>query len=77
MAIIQPESGNSNRELNSEDYKSNGDLKDKSAELALVVGSAREANAFIANKQWALMWRDADLLYNSPRPMSVYENTLT
>ena len=44
-------------------------------DLALVVQSASQSKAFIANKQWTLLWRDADLLFQSPRPMSVYENT--
>jgi hypothetical protein len=44
-------------------------------QLALVVRSAQMAKAFITSKQWNLLWRDADLLYQAPRPMSVYENT--
>ena len=43
--------------------------------VSLVVGSATKAEQFIQDKQYALLWRDADLLYQSPRPMSVYENT--
>jgi hypothetical protein len=47
----------------------------KQSNLALVVQSAQESEKFIQAKQWALLWRDADLLYQSPRPMDVYENT--
>lgn len=67
--------GNPNATLSVEDFTADGNLKNKAAELALVVGSANRAEQFIANKQWSLLWRDADLLYQSPRPMSVYENT--
>ena len=50
-------------------------MKTVDLDLSLVVQSARMSKAFIANKQWTLLWRDADLLFQSPRPMSVYENT--
>lgn len=68
MAIIPVESGNVNRTLQSQDYKSGGELKTKSADLALVVGSASASEAFLNDKQWSLLWRDADLLFQSPRP---------
>lgn len=61
--------------LNAQDYDSKGELKSLTAELNLAVGAAQRAEQFISNKQWTLLWRDADLLYQSPRPMSVYENT--
>jgi len=67
--------GNPNAQLGAEDYTSTGEIKTLSGDLALVVGSAQSAEQFIANKQWHLLWRDADLLYQAPRPMSVYENT--
>ena len=67
--------GNAQKTLTAEDYKSDGTLKTTADELALVVQSAANAKAFIANRQWSLLWRDADLLYQSPRPMTVYENT--
>ena len=70
-----PESDGVVRTLNAQDYTPTGDLKSFDAELSLVVGSAEKAEAYTANKQWSLLWRDADLLYQSPRPMSVYENT--
>lgn len=61
--------------LNREDYGNTPQLKTLNADLALVLGSATKAEQFIVDKQWNLLWRDADLLYQSPRPMSVYENT--
>ncbi len=61
--------------LSAEDYGKGPELKTLNADLALVVGSAAKAEQFIVDKQWSLLWRDADLLYQSPRPMSVYENT--
>lgn len=67
--------GNPNGSLTGENFNSDGTLKTVDSALALVVQSAAKAKAFIANKQWTLLWRDADLLYQSPRPMTVYENT--
>lgn len=61
--------------LDPQDYGKGAELKTLNADLALVIGSARKAEQFITDKQWNLLWRDADLLYQSPRPMSVYENT--
>src|SRR5271157_3114023 len=74
--VAPPQSdGNPNAVLTGADFKSDGTLKTLSGELALVVQSAAQAKAYIANRQWTLLWRDSDLLYQSPRPMSVYENT--
>jgi hypothetical protein len=74
MALLESD-GMEVRTLTPEDYGKGGELNSLEAELALVVGSAGKAEAYISNKQWNLLWRDADLLYQSPRPMSVYENT--
>jgi len=67
--------GSQSRSLTPEDYGKGGQLKTTNADLSLVVGAARKSESYISNKQWNLLWRDADLLYQSPRPMSVYENT--
>ena len=67
--------GNPHRDLVNEDFTSSGDIKTIEGDLALVVQAAVNAKAFISNKQWTLLWRDADLLYQAPRPMTVYENT--
>ena len=67
--------GNPNRQLKAEDFTKEGETTSLSADLVLVVQSAEQAKSFITNKQWNLLWRDADLLYQSPRPMTVYENT--
>lgn len=74
MALLENETHNK-VELISTDYKVNGDLTNTGAEVALVVGAAGKAEAFIQNKQYSLMWRDSDILFQSPRPMSVFENT--
>ena len=67
--------GNEGRSLTPQDYGPGAVLKTFDADLALVTGAARRAESFITNKQWNLLWRDADLLYQSPRPLTVYENT--
>ena len=74
VAAPQPD-GNPNAVLTGQDFKNDGTLKTIGGELALVVQSAAQAKAYIANRQWTLLWRDADLLYQSPRPMTIYENT--
>lgn len=75
MAEVMDTTPVSGRDLTKADYKPSGELKSMDAELNLVVGAAGKAEAFIANKQWNLLWRDADLLFQSPRPISTYENT--
>jgi hypothetical protein len=67
--------GNPHQQITAESFTVDGETKSYDVDLALVVQSAAMAKAFIANKQWTLMWRDADLLYQAPRPMTVYENT--
>lgn len=67
--------GNPNAQITAKDFTKDGEIKTTDKELALVVQSAAMSKAFITNRQWTLLWRDADLLYQSPRPMSVYENT--
>ena len=61
--------------LSGADFTNSGELKTVSSELSLVVNAAASARSFITNKQWNLLWRDADLLFQAPRPMTVYENT--
>lgn len=74
VAPPQPD-GNPNASLTGENFTNQGETTGISTDLTLVVQSAAQAKAFIANRQWTLLWRDADLLYQSPRPMTVYENT--
>lgn len=61
--------------LQASDYTSSGELKDLLADLNLVVGSAKRAEQFIQDKQYSLLWRDSDILFQAPRPLEVYENT--
>jgi hypothetical protein len=76
QVVAPPQSdGNPNGTLTTQSFTASGELKTTSDELTLVVQSAQLAKAFITNRQWTLLWRDADLLYQSPRPMTVYENT--
>ncbi len=67
--------GNPNAILTGADFTTSGEVKTIAGDLALVVQSAAKAKAYISNRQWQLLWRDADLLYQSPRPLTVYENT--
>jgi hypothetical protein len=74
MSYIESE-GPVSGTLSPEDYGKGSDLKSSNAELNLVVGAATKAINYVTSKQWNLLWRDADLLFQSPRPMTVYENT--
>lgn len=70
--------GNPHQAITGENFTPAGDIKKDdglSVELALVTQSAQTARDFLLNKQWNLLWRDADLLFQAPRPMTVYENT--
>lgn len=74
MALINRD-GNPNKVLEGTDFTNQGETKTIEDDLALVVGCAEKSESWISSKQWNLLWRDADLLFQSPRPMSVYENT--
>jgi hypothetical protein len=52
--------GNPSALITAADFSKDGELKMVDKDLALVVQSANLAKAFIANKQWTLLWRDAD-----------------
>jgi hypothetical protein len=71
LALLQSDP-NPNQVLDGNDFNSQGELKDAEDITALVVGCATVAESFIASKQWALMWRDADILFQSPRPLETY-----
>ena len=75
MALLETDSQKGLSDLTPKDYNTQGDLTNKSAEVNLVIGAASKAESYLQNKQYALLWRDSDLLFQSPRPMSVYENT--
>ena len=45
--------------------------------LELVVQDAERAEQWMDSKQWALDWRSADVLYQSPRTMKQWENATT
>jgi hypothetical protein len=71
--------GNPNATMTGENFNKSGEIKevngDLSTHLGIVVQSAQAARDFLLNKQWNLLWRDADLLFQAPRPLTVYENT--
>lgn len=73
MSLV--ETDGSERQLQALDYTSQGELKTIDADVALVTGAATKAENFINGSQYNLMWRDSDLLFQSPRPLTVYENT--
>lgn len=74
MALLQQD-GNPNAVLHATQFTSQGETKGLPEDLALVVGCAVTDEAWIQSKQWNLMFRDADILFQAPRPLSVFENT--
>lgn len=74
MALLEKD-GNPDKVLQATDFTAQGDTKTIADDLALVTGCAVKAESWIMSKQWNLLWRDSDLLFQAPRPMSVYENT--
>lgn len=67
--------GNAVKSLVASSFNVAGETTALSDDLALVVQSAQAARDFLLNKQWNLLWRDADILFQAPRPMIVYDNT--
>ena len=76
MALIEQD-GNPNKVLQATDFTTQGELKTAEDTTALVVGCAVAAESWIQSKQWNLMWRDSDILFQAPRPLSVFENTMS
>src|ERR1700689_2465551 len=74
MALI-PAQGNPNKVLVANDFTAQGELRTSEDTTALVVGCAVIDEAFIQSKQYNLMWRDSDLLFQAPRPLTVFENS--
>jgi hypothetical protein len=67
--------GTESYKITADDFGENGELKTKQAELALVLQSFQVASEWPANKQWTLLWRDADILYAAPRPQNLIEGS--
>lgn len=68
MTLVPTDSPHTNADLTPKDYNKQGDLTNSTAEVNLVVGAASNAERFISDKQYSLLWRDSDLLMQSPRP---------
>ena len=75
MALLESDGKKGLADLTPNDYNIKGEITNKEAEVQLVLGAASKAESFVQSKQYALLWRDADLLFQSPRPLSVYENS--
>lgn len=73
MAII-PIKDVTSGPIKPEDIKSPSDYAQDAA-LRLVVQDAANADAFLSEKMWPLRWKEIDILYQSPRPISSWEGT--
>ena len=74
MALLVQD-GNPNKVLVADDFTASGETKTDGDSLALVVGCAVIDESWLQSKSWSLMWRDSDLLFQAPRPLSVFENS--
>ena len=74
MSLLEKQ-GNPHKVLEGTDFTPQGELKSSEDTTALVVNSAVIAESWMQSKQWNLLFRDADLLMQSPRPLTVFENT--
>jgi hypothetical protein len=43
--------------------------------ISIVVQDYEQASAWQNDRRWPLQWTEADILYNSPRTMSVFEGS--
>lgn len=50
---------------------------DNDTALAIYLADTRTDEAYVSEKMWALRWREIDALYQSPRPISMWEGTTT
>ncbi len=74
MTTIAQE-GKTDQRLTEDSFDAMGAPSGLDAEVTLVVRARDEAQLWLQSKKWILLWQDADILYQSPRPLSVWENT--
>lgn len=74
MTTIAQE-GKTDTRLTTESFDAMGVPIGVDAEVTLVVNAKKDAQQWLQSKKWILLWQDADILYQSPRPLSVWENT--
>lgn len=67
--------GTSTAPLTAERFDAIGTPTDADADVTLVLQAKQEAQSWLQSKKWILLWQDADILYQSPRPLSIWENT--
>ncbi len=48
---------------------------DNASALRIALDDARQDEKYISEKMWALRWREIDSLYQSPRPVSMWEGS--
>lgn len=74
MAQITPDPANPQGQINPADFKSPAEVTDGGA-LQLVVQDAEHSQAWLTQNYWALRWREADALYQSPPGVVLWEGT--
>lgn len=76
MAHIQPDenAGTALQKIDAADFKSPSNVADTGA-LQLVVQDAINCEAWLQNNYWSFRWREADVLYQSPPGVLLWEGT--
>lgn len=61
--------------LEADQFSAEGKPLTDSDEVTLVKRFVEEADAYVNKEQWKTAWRESDILYQSPRPFSTFENS--
>lgn len=76
MALIDPTTTSIPAQVKVGAIKEDGTMSDDTA-LAIYQKDVRADEDYMARKMWTLRWREIDTLYQSPRPISMWEGTMT
>jgi len=76
MSLILPTTQNIPQNIPVAKVSSDGQVDNETA-LAIVLADGKAAQAYMGEKAWQLRWREIDNLYQSPRPISQWEGTMT
>jgi len=76
LALIEKDSANPQGQIDPKSIHSPSDI-DNDAALQMTVGDTATTDSFCETSYWALRWREADFLYQSPPGIIMWEGTFT
>jgi hypothetical protein len=74
MAFLEDQSQGAPAQIPVKKVASDGSCDNDTA-LSIALKDARQDEKFLSEKMWALRWREVDALYQSPRPISLWEGS--